>query len=258
MLYKKLTIGIACALGLATVPMASQAEPSSCQLYVLQDHGRNDSQLYTIDPGTLDVKPLSDRYPGHDLEALATHPQTDVLYAASGNDGTSAGHLYTFNAVKGELTHKGKTGFADVPSIAFHPDGTLWGWAKGQGLMTINTQTGQGTLVKEFLGVLVEDITWNYAGTHIYGSENTNLWVYEYATQTARLACNNLPGETEALETLPDGSLLLGIHGEEKIIQFQAFNVETCEIVFGVDIPTSSAVNDVEGIAWPINTCQRI
>ena len=231
--------------------------PASCQLHVLQDHGRNDSQLYTINPKTLDVNPLSKKYPGHDLEALATHPDTDMLYAASGNDGTLAGHLYTFNAATSELTKIGDTGFGDVPSIAFNSDGTLWGWVKGKGLITIDIETGQGTMEKEFPGVLVEDITWNNAGTHIYGSENTNLWVYEYATQTAKLACSNLPGETEALEMLPDGSLLLGIHGAKKIIQFQALNIETCEIVYGVDIPTKPGINDVEGIAWPINACSQ-
>jgi len=232
-------------------------EPQICQLYAVQDHGLNDSQIYTISPDTLDVKPLSVRYPGHDLEALATHPVNDKLYAASGNDSKKPGHLYTFDVQTAELTKIGDTGFGDVPSIAFDSEGMLWGWVKGKGLITIDTETGKGTMVKAFPDIKVEDITWNNAGTHIYAAENTNLWVYEHATQTARLACNNLPGETEALEMLPDGSLLLGIHGEEKILQFQAINVETCEIVFGVDIPTSPTINDVEGIAWPIKACSQ-
>jgi len=226
-----------------------------CRLYAVQDHQRNNGQLFAVSPSTLYVEAVSKVYPNSDFEALAAHPDNDMLYIASGNDSEQPGYLYRFDVNVGKLIEIGDTGFNDVPSIAFDSEGTLWGWVKGKGLITLDTETGKGTMVKAFPGIRVEDITWNNAGTHIYAAENTNLWVYEHATQTVGLACSNLPGETEALEILPDDSLLLGIHGEGKILQFQAFNVETCEIVFGVDIPTSPTVNDVEGIAWPINAC---
>ncbi len=228
-----------------------------CRLYGVQDHGKNDSQLYAITPDTLYVQPISKIYRGFDIESLATRPSDDLIYMASGNDSEKPGYLYNFDVNKGNLIEIGDTGFNDVPGIAFHPDGTLWGWVKNKGLITIDTETGDGTMVKAFPGILVEDITWNTAGTHIYASENTNLWIYDHATQTAKLTCSNLPGETEALEMLPDGSLLLGIHGEEKFLQFQSLNLETCEIVFGVDIPTSASLNDVEGMGWPIKACSQ-
>ncbi len=234
-----------------------EPEPPACQLYAVQDHGRNNSQFFSIFTDNLEVITVSKVLPGLDIESLAAHPTHDMLYAASGDATKRPGFLYSFNPDIGEVVEIGETGFGDVPSLAFHPDSTLWGWAKGDGLITIDIKTGKGTLEKAFPDALVEGISWNPAGTHIYATENTNLWVYEYATQTVNLACSNLPGETEALEILPDGALLLGIHGEEKIIQFQAFNPETCEIVFGVDIPTSPTINDVEGIAWPINLCSQ-
>jgi len=234
-----------------------EKEPPRCQLYVLQDHKRNNSQIYSIAPDNFEVKPLSQIYPGLDLEGMDTRPDNDLIYATSGNDSEHPGYLYRFNIKTGKLTEIGATGFGDVPSIDFHSDGTLWGWVKGKGLITIDIKTGKGTMVKAFPGVLVEDITWNNAGTHIYASDNTNLLIYDHANQTAEVACSNLPGETEALEMLPDGSLLLGIHGERKILQFQAINLETCEIVFGLDVPTNATINDVEGIAWPINLCSQ-
>ncbi len=227
-----------------------------CRLYGVQDHGLSDSQLYAITKDTLFVSSVSKIYRRSDLESLDTHPSNDMIYTTSGNDSEFPGYLYSFDVNQGDLIKIGDTGFGDVPGIAFDSEGTLWGWAKGEGLITIDTDTGKGTMVKAFPGVLVEDLTWNVAGTHIYASENTNLWVYEHATQTGKLACSNLPGETEALEMLPDGTLLLGIHGAEKILQFQAINVETCEIVFDVDLPTSASLNDVEGMAWPINACR--
>jgi len=251
---QKLTTGLclAGALGLAA-PTISQAE-EVCQLYGVNDGGLNNSQFFTVNSETLKVETLGSLHEGKDIEALAIN-ETGVLYAASGDDTDKPGHLYTVNTETGELTDKGSTGYKEIEGLAFDSEGKLWAWAKDDGLITIDTQNGVGTMVKEFPGVLIEDITWNNAGTHIYASQNTNLWVYEHATQTANLACSNLPGETEALEMLPDGSLLLGIHGVAKIIQFQALNVETCEIVFGVDIPTLPGINDVEGIAWPKQAC---
>jgi len=234
-----------------------EPEPPICQLYAVQDHGRNNSQFFSIFTDNLEVTTISKVLPGLDIESLAAHPTHDMLYAASGDATKHPGVLYSLNADVGEVVEIGETGFGDVPSLSFHSDGTLWGWAKGDGLITIDTKTGKGTLVKAFPEALVEGLSWNPTGTHIYATEDTNLWVYEHATQAVNLACSNLPGETEALEILPDGTLLLGIHGEEKIIQFQGFNPETCEIVFGVDIPTSPTINDVEGIAWPINACSQ-
>ncbi len=237
------------------LPMPPSGEPPVCQLYAVQDHGLNNSQIYTISPETFDVEPISVRYPKHDLEGLDTHPISDKLYLTSGNDSKKPGYLFSFDVETAELTEIGDTSFGDVPSIAFNSEGVLWGWVKDKGLITINTQSGQGTMVKEFPDVSIEDITWSNEGKYIYASEGTNLWVYEYAKQTATLACNNLPGETEALEMLPDDTLLLGIHGNKKVVKFKAFNVETCEITFDVDIPTSPTVNDVEGIAWPMKAC---
>ena len=52
---------------------------------------------------------------------------------------------------------------------------------------------------------------------------------------------------------LPDGTLLLGRHGSEKLLEFQSLDLETCETVMGVGISTES--DDVEGIAWPATAC---
>ncbi|MEK8018795.1 MAG: WD40 repeat domain-containing protein [Candidatus Parabeggiatoa sp.] len=254
MQHKKLTIGIAVALGLATVPMASQADGDSsaeCQIYAVNDEGLNNSQLFTVNPVDFAVNPLGKGSPGYDIEALDADPSTDVLYAASGDDGDvgNPGHLYTVDTKTGALTDLGSTGFTEIEGLTFHPDGTLWAWAKGDGLISIDDpQSGPKGTLELGNSAKVEDLTWNNAGTHIYASQDTNLWIYEHATKETDLACSNLPGETEAIETLPDGSLLLGIHGEEKILQFQAFDVETCSLGESVDIPTSS-FNDVEGIA---------
>jgi hypothetical protein len=247
-----------CSVSTLVWAQSSQTQP--CQVYALQDHGRNNSQLYTVAPETFEVNTLSQIYPKHDLEALAAEPQTDQLYLASGNDSVQPGYLYRFNLQSRELTEIGDTGFGDVTGLGFHPDGTLWGAVKGQGLITIETETGQGTLVKAFPGVKVEGITWNNAGTLLYAIEKRRLWVYEQGTESVERLCV-LGAETESLEILPDDTLLVGSLEKGNVFEFQAIDVnfETgeCEKVFGTNMPTSSQLNDVEGVAWPLNACSQ-
>jgi WD40 repeat protein len=245
---KLLGLCIASAVGLAA-PTISQAE-GACPLYGVNDGGLNNSQFFTVSE-TLEVNELGELHEGKDIEALAINGD-GVLYAASGDDTDNPGHLYTVDKGTGVLTDKGATGYNEIEGLAFHPtDGTLWAWAKGDGLISIdNLDTTPSFTEILRSSAKVEDITWNPEGTLLYGSQNTNLWVYDKANNSVELKCSNLPGETEALEMLPDGKLLLGIHGEEEILRFQSMNIETCEIEAGVNIPTSSNLNDVEGIAW--------
>jgi len=62
------------------------------------------------------------------------------------------------NAETGALIPIGSTGFEEVDSLIFTPDGTLWGWAKGRGLITIDLETGKGTLALPS-EIEVEDLT---------------------------------------------------------------------------------------------------
>jgi hypothetical protein len=227
--------------------------PSSevCQLYGVQDNGLNDSQLFTINPDTLEVNNLGEQYPDYDIESLDTHPDTGELYAASGDDTDRPGYLYKVNTQTGELTEIGSTGFAEIEGLSFDTEGTLWAWAKGDGLISVNTQTGVGTLIIPS-PVAVEDITWNNNSTLLYASQDTHLWVYD--GKAVKKTCD-LPGQTEALEMLPNNTLLVGIHGQTKLLEFQAIDLATCETVLGVGIPTR--YDDIEGIAWPVKACAK-
>ena len=229
-----------------------QAEPvDSCQLYAVNDKGLNNSQFFTVDPDTLAVNPIGEMYEGYDIEALEIHPDTGILYAASGDDTNNPGHLYTVNPKTGALNDLGYTGFDEIEGLSFNND-TLWAWAKGAGLISIKPQNSvTGTLVIPS-PILVEDLTWDTNGTRLYTVENNTLWMSD--GETVKKACDNLPGEVEALEMLPDGKLLLGIHGNNSILPFQAINVETCEIVFSAGLPTKN-YDDIEGIAWPEKAC---
>ncbi len=48
---------------------------------------------------------------------------------------------------------------------------------------------------------------------------------------------------------LPDNLLLLGVHGNQNILNFKVMDLATCDLVQGVGIPTK--YDDVEGMASP-------
>jgi hypothetical protein len=225
--------------------------PPPCQLYVVQDDGLNDSLFFTINPNTLEIRVLGKYYPAHDIEALDAHPDTDALYAASGDNTERPGYLYKVNKKTGALKKIGSTGFAEIEGLSFHNNGTLWGWAKGDGLIKINPKTAASQMIIS-TDIQVEDLTWNNDGTLLYVAQDTHLLVYDRVE--IKKACD-LPGHTEALEMLPDNTLLVGIHGQKKLLDFQVINLETCETVIGVGIPTE--YDDVEGIAWPAKVCSQ-
>ncbi|NJO16016.1 MAG: choice-of-anchor D domain-containing protein [Thioploca sp.] len=230
--------------------------PASCQLYAVNDGQLNDSQFFTISlDETHAINELGPLYPGHDIEALAIDPQTDLIYAASGNDVSGdnpKGYLYLVDGETGELFPVGSTGFEEIGDLSFSPDGTLWAWAKGAGLITIDTITGVGTIDTPS-NLLVEGLTLTPAGS-FFGAVQTKLWRYDQETNTLAVACPNLLGETEALETIADGWLLVGTH--QVPFGWYVLNTLTCELIL-VGETLSNQFRDVEGIAMPVAACAQ-
>jgi hypothetical protein len=197
-------------------------------------------------------------YKGYDIESLAIHPQTNIIYAASGDDvanGKEKGHLYMVDGQTGELFSVGNTGFDEIEDLAFSADGeTLWAWAKGDGLIKINVATGAGVMVVTS-DILVEGLTLNINNDNIlYGAVKTDLLKYDMGANTLEVICaGKLLGETESLERVPPAHLLFGTH-KDKTLSLHLLDPSTCEIIVDADIPTDQ-FDDVEGIGWPLN-CQ--
>ncbi len=231
---------------------------TACLLYAVHDQGRRDTQFFTVNsPPHFEVKLLGTMHYQQDIEALDIHPDTNKLFAASGDDGTHPGYLYEVNTKTGVPTTVGNgTGFNEINGLSFKPDGSLWGWAEGDGLIEINIQTGQGQLVLPYTGQ-IEDITWDNEGLILYGVEHNQLLTYNSQTeQLTNLSCHLPGGEVEALEMLPDGRLLFGIH-DDQTVSLHALDLETCQLV-GTSIKTQVngiILNDVEGLAWPVQAC---
>ncbi|HEW97562.1 MAG: hypothetical protein DRR16_28020 [Candidatus Parabeggiatoa sp. nov. 3] len=230
--------------------------PAACLLYGVQDEGLNNSLFFAIDLETNEVTQLGEMYAGYDIEAMAIHPETNIIYVASGNNtshGHPKGHLYKLDAKTGELISIGATGFKEIGGLAFDSEGVLWAWAKGDGLAQLDIETAQGTLILSS-EALLEDLTSSRDGKRLYGSLQVELWSYEPDTDTLALECSNLGLETEAVEMLLDGKLLLGRH-QDQTLRLHAFDIPTCTMVESRNIPIP--YNDPEGLALPHAACMR-
>jgi hypothetical protein len=242
-------------------------------IYAVHDGGLNNSQIVKID-SSLNFTPLGPEYPGHDLEALDIAPSPDNrLYAASGNnvDGDGKpGHLYTVDMITGDLTEKGNIievgsgiDYQEIDGISFNPvDGTLWGWTPEAGLITIDPDTAESTVVLPATGEY-EDLTWDNAGEILYAAQNDSTSGHD---QTARIVAYDggpdlIPvcdieitalvgeGEIEALEMLPDGNLAFGYNDTGNQPWAAVVNLVDCNIT-PIDLAYHAPLyNDIEGIA---------
>ncbi len=244
--------------------------PLTTKLYGVHDEGLNDSYFFTIDPSTLEVTQLPEVCYGCDIEGLDIHPQTGELYASAGDDTQKPGHLYSVNKGTGGLTALGSTGFDEVDALSFNPTtGVLWGWAQDGGLLRFDSlPSPSATLVwaPDDGEWEVEDLTWNAAGTILYGAKNLHgnhkpdshgpelgieLLAYDTTTVPAVVTpvCSTLVGsmEIEALDTLPGDQLIFGYH-DHKALVVGVLDVGSCNLVAQEEI--STPYNDVEGLAW--------
>lgn len=268
-----LTASLGAAFMFLASPVAIADGKQSCDglVYAVHDGGINNTQLFTLNPlAGFKVAPLGPEYPGKNIEGLAIHPLTGELFGASGSDKSEAvGHLYQVNKFDGALSDLGPIHFEyegtvlsgqDVSSLSFHPDGSLWGWTNECGLLQINAQTAAAELKLRFTSpevcrsgklpknsIRVEDLTWDNQGKVIYAAAGNEVWAYTYQTgelkQVARLPAAR---HIETLKMLPEGLLLVGVHGSASL---KAINPETGVMVGEVNINTSP-YDDVEGVAW--------
>mgnify|MGYP000751766032 CR=1 FL=1 len=233
--------------------------PASCQVYGVQDKGLNDSIPFVYNPVDQTVKQIGETCQGCDLEAMAIHPVTDEIYLGSGDNavGHPNGHLYKLDANTGGLRSLGVTGFEDISGLTFDDDGVLWGWAKGQGLVILDTETGQGNLELPSSRKLA-DLSWDSNYQVLYGVVGKELWSYDPTNGDANELCDNLPRKTEAIKALPAsvlpaGLVWVGSHNNRKT-ELQAFEIATCQPQ--KDLNLSIGYDDVEGLAMPTAACQ--
>jgi RHS repeat-associated protein len=247
-------LGAMLALWLFGSSVAAQppvATPTHCEtVYAVHDEGTQHSQFFSYQLQSSTLTPLGPLHKRKDIEGLSVNPLTQVLYATSGKPNSI---LYVVDADTGEMSVVGDIGFDDIVGLAFHPDGSLWGWAK-QGLLEIDTDIGHGTL-KVSENRPIYGLTWNTSGTTLYATANdqrnaSTLWAY--TADGWQVVCEGLPQKVEALETLPNDLLVYGFENDTQL-GIHTLDVETCQTLDNARIETP--YYDIEGIAWPTHDC---
>ncbi|MCP3893301.1 MAG: hypothetical protein GY706_01525, partial [Bacteroides sp.] len=237
--------------------------PAACHLlYGVQDKGLNDSIFFAINTQTGEITQIGEMCEGCDIEAMDVHPDTHILYVASGDDtdGHPKGQLYKLDAQTGELVSVCKTDFNEIEGLAFDSDGILWAWAKDAGLVKgLDIETCEDVSVVVHSKAKIEDLSFNHDDTVLYGSFGTDLWGYNFGTNKVVKLCDNLPRETEALEVLPktlfpelEDFVLIGMH-LDNTFNLLPFNVDTC--TEGERIVLTPPYDDPEGLAIRLDVC---
>jgi DNA-binding beta-propeller fold protein YncE len=233
-----------------SAPFNVTPAPASCLAYGVQDSSSANSQFFTLDPVTKVTSNIGPLYTNWDFEALDIDPTTGLVYAAtsSGNAFNKKGYVYIVDGISGSLTLVGPSGQKNIEGLAFRPtDSTLWGWASGKGIVTINKTTGAATLVKSN-SRHAEALAWNNNGTLLYFAEGRALYSYNPAKGTIITVTKAMPGPVEALDMRTDGLLAVGVDGKSTLY---AYNPVTNKFISSKYI-TGLPYKDIEGISWPV------
>ncbi|MEK7990440.1 MAG: Ig-like domain-containing protein, partial [Thiotrichaceae bacterium] len=158
--------------------LGSPIGPTICQIYAVHDEGASDSQFVKFE--VIDLKgnrtvsqKIGQEYKGFDIEAIAIHPITAMLYAASQN------LLYLVHPSEASLKVIGEIGYDEITGFAFHPkEATLFAATdtddkdKQKGILQIDPDTGASKMILPSSYGL-EALAWNVEGTILYAAEKT-------------------------------------------------------------------------------------
>jgi hypothetical protein len=239
-------------------------ELPECRLYAVHDRTSANSQLFTVGFTGLEevIAPFGPEYPSDDIDALDLDPATKQLFVVKSYLGQQASELYRVDPITASLTFIGPIkdadgdDFRDVDALSFHPDGTLWGFARQgdptrRGLLQINAETGRATLV-ERTALDAEGLAWTPDGSVLWLSNQKKLYTTTVGgVITSATTVTALPGHIAGLEFRPDGLLLAGMH------HGGGFNVYALDVsrdpatIVLTDSLTTDAYNDAESLAWP-------
>lgn len=236
----------------------------TCALYTVAQHAGS-SQLLAIDLRNSESFPVGE--PGQtNIRALAIHPYTSQLYAASDSSGNRPGLLYSVDRATGGLTPIGQHGVESISALTFRlTDATLWGWAKGAGLVQIDPDTGAASL-RLPSKLFFSGLAWNNDGSLLFGNAGTSLWSHREGDLGPKLVARNLPLGSSAIFMRSD-DVLVGITANDAPQNVTGgishplaragtfiYNPTTTEIVSRHVVPTARHFTRFEGLAWP-NAC---
>ncbi len=227
--------------------------PATCQLYGVMQDLANNRTIFAYEPQTDSVSQLADVTEHGQMPTITAHPDTNTLYIASQS-------LSKLDAQTGQLTDVGDTGHQHITSLAFDYQGNLLAWAQGAGLIQIDTETAQSTVVLP-TQIPLEDFTANLAGDILYGLIGPDLWRYDPATHDFAKQCDNLPDAAKVIKVLPEtilpeGLVLLGRH-QDNMLNLHIFDINNCRLITNKDITMPTDIKKLGKFTVPMAACRQ-
>jgi sugar/nucleoside kinase (ribokinase family) len=227
--------------------------PATCQLYGVMQDSANNRTIFAYEPQTDSVSELADVTEHGQMPAITAHPDTNTLYIASQN-------LSKLDAQTGQLTDVGDTAHQHISSLAFDYQRNLLAWAQGTGLIQIDIETAQSTVVLP-TQIPLEDFTANLAGDTLYALIGPNLWRYDPATHDIAKQCDNLPDAAKVVKVLPEtilpeGLVLLGMH-QDNILNLHIFDINNCQLITNKDITMPTDIKNLGIFTVPMAACRQ-
>lgn len=229
---------------------------NSCQAFYVKQNPQQESQFFTITVPELKLRKLAKLNKDFDIQDIAIDPKTHFIYASSGKHAKAPhkkGHLYKADSLTGKLFSIGDIGFDQVDSLAFHANGNLYGWAQGHGMITIDLESGKGTVVIP-TPLFVETLTLTDQDKSIfYGSIENDLWKYDQDEEIFEKICPNLiGGKKHSIEFL-NNSVLFSTNDHD-FVKWHLVDIKTCEEIFTLDNPRRKS-DEVIGVAFSDKVC---
>jgi uncharacterized repeat protein (TIGR01451 family) len=144
--------------------------------------------------------------------------------------------------------------FGGIDSIAFHPDGTLWGFARegnanNQGLVVINTSTAETKLIKKS-DIDAEAMAWDKQGKVLWLAKGKTLYTYTAGKDIEKIiTLSDLPNDIKGIEFAPNRFLLIGTYKDAGLMIY-ILNTEKLKIIDERDLSNIQFKN-IESMAWP-------
>jgi hypothetical protein len=124
---------------------------------------------------------------------------------------------------------------------------SLWGWAKDQGLISIDLISGAGKLILADPSAAT-DLAWDADGRYLYGVTQRILWRYDPLSGTTSTVATNVPHDIVSLAMRADGRLL-GATQYGQGIRLFIYDIAQTRAFASDRIATP--YSDIEFIAWP-------
>jgi len=132
----------------AVALLCSLTSANAVTIYGAAYIGGGAATLYNIDPNTGIATPVGSGIGFDRVGGIDFNPLTGILYGIGANPTTNTFDLITINTMTGVGTSVGDTGFTfATQDINFRSDGTLWAYAGGGNIYTLNLTNGTPTLV---------------------------------------------------------------------------------------------------------------